>query len=190
MNDFLSEKLSKSFYRWEFTVSETAARRSIANTPSLKEWDNLKALCDTCLEPARTALGALRINSGYRCSALNTAIGGAPNSQHIYGQAADVIPMHGTLVDLFEWLHSNVPFDQLIWEFGSWVHISHVKESEQRHQTLIAYKKNGRTLYMPITDEQVSSLGEARPVWHLESTVIGGNGEDNRTSDPNNTRKS
>ncbi len=43
------------------------------------------------LESVRANLGhAMSINSGYRCPIHNAAQSGAPNSQHIYGTAADV----------------------------------------------------------------------------------------------------
>ena len=79
-------------------------------------------------------------------------------SQHIRGEAEDVIPIRGALSDLFSWLHGNVPFDQLIWEFASWVHISHVRDGAQRKQVLMAYRKDGRTIYTPITAEQMLAL--------------------------------
>jgi len=32
-----------------------------------------------------------RVNSGCRCEAHNTAVGGAPRSQHLLGKAADIV---------------------------------------------------------------------------------------------------
>ncbi len=158
MKPFDREKLTPNFARWEFTVSDTATRRDISNIPDAEQWLNLKALSLTCLEPARAAMGPIRITSGYRCPALNTAIGGATTSQHMVGEAADIIPMTKSLAALFVWLHANVPFDQLIWEFGDWVHVSHKREGENRRQALLAYRKDGKTVYAPITDEQINAL--------------------------------
>ena len=158
LRPFDRQKLSPSFARWEFTVSEVAARRDIPNSPSMQEWANLESLCKTCLEPARESLGPLRISSGYRSPALNTAVGGAMDSQHMKGEAADVIPLVSSLATMFIWFHANVEFDQLIWEFGQWVHISHKAEGIQRKEALLAYRKNGRTIYAPITDEQMEKL--------------------------------
>ena len=156
--EFQRQKLTTNFSRWEFTVSETAARRDIPNSPSQEHWLNLKALSELCLEPAREALGGIRITSGYRCKPLNDAIGGAPNSQHIKGEAADIIPVAASLPVLFLWLYNNAPFDQIIWEFGQWIHISHKRDSTQRHESLLAQRHNGSTVYAPITQEHMDKL--------------------------------
>jgi hypothetical protein len=155
---FEHEFLTPHFMRWEFTQSETAARRGITNAPSMDEWGALKELTLTCLEPARLAFGAIHISSGYRSSALNGAIGGAPNSQHIRGEAADVIPRHGALADLFKWLHASVPFDQLIWEFGAWIHVSHSRYGTQRGAAMLAHLQNGKTVYTPVTQDHMDAL--------------------------------
>ncbi len=43
------------------------------------------------LEKLRSHAGRpIRIVSGYRCPIHNTAVGGAPNSQHVYAAAADI----------------------------------------------------------------------------------------------------
>ena len=52
---------------------------------------NIEALVHEVLDPARCILGLpIRINSGFRCLIHNTAVGGAKNSQHTLGQAADL----------------------------------------------------------------------------------------------------
>jgi len=50
------------------------------------------------LEAIRAASGgrALTIVSGYRSPAYNRSVGGAPDSQHIYGRAADLPPGYCT----------------------------------------------------------------------------------------------
>lgn len=47
-----------------------------------------------CLERLRHIIGdrPITIVSGYRTSANNRAVGGAPNSRHLFGDAADVAP--------------------------------------------------------------------------------------------------
>lgn len=156
--NFSNEPLTANFKRGEFTFSEMATRKEINNSPSLVHWANLKALAETCLEPARDVMGPIHITSGYRCHSLNTVIGGAASSQHMLGEAADIMPTTKTLAVLFVWLYKNSPFDQLIWEFGQWVHISHKLEDPQRGEALLAYKKNGRSVYAPLDPEQLSSL--------------------------------
>ncbi len=157
--DFNQRNLTAHFQRWELTASQTASRLGIVNSPNPGEWDSLRALCDNVLEPAHEACGALQVSSGFRCYALNKAVGGAANSQHMLGEAADLIPYHGSLVDLFKWIYfSDTPWDQLIHEFGSWVHVSHVKDGAQRRQALVASRVNGKTEYAPLTKDQVRSL--------------------------------
>lgn len=39
----------------------------------------------------RCVFGAIRIVSGFRCPAHNRELGGAPNSQHLVGLAADIL---------------------------------------------------------------------------------------------------
>jgi zinc D-Ala-D-Ala carboxypeptidase len=71
------------------------------------------------------------VNSGFRGPKLNKAIGGARNSQHLTGQAADIeIPGLDNKV-VFDWIKDNLDFDQLILEFykpgipdSGWVHVS------------------------------------------------------------------
>lgn len=70
--------------------------------------------------------GALKINSGFRAQALNERVGGVPNSQHCIGLAADLVcPEFGTPYELACAIaQSACGFDQLILEFGKWVHVS------------------------------------------------------------------
>ena len=157
--DWERGQLSPHFARWEFTTSDTAIRRGIPNVPSAEQWENLKALSTSVLEYAREACGPLHITSGYRSPALNATIGGAVNSQHMQGEAADLIPYKGTLIDLFKWIYfSELLWDQLIFEFGVWVHVSHSRMRLPRHEALVATKVNGHTAYATVTTEQVRSM--------------------------------
>jgi len=89
-------QLSQHFTLAEFTKSQTALRTGIDNTPSATEIANMSVLCTTVLEPVRAAVrqrwptATVRISSGFRCVALNTAVGGARNSAHIDGRAGDL----------------------------------------------------------------------------------------------------
>lgn len=118
--------LSQHFTLAEMTVSETAARRGIDNDPPPDVVERLKHTA-LGLEAVRIRLGApIVVSSGYRSPALNAAIGGAQNSDHTRGDAADFIcPGFGapsTIVSALK--DSGIQFDQLIEEFGRWVHIS------------------------------------------------------------------
>ncbi len=153
--------LSPHFSLKEFEASETAARYGIDNTMPGALYPAAVALCATVLEPARAALGPLRINSGYRSKLLNSMIGGVAHSQHTRGEAADVIPLAAgiSIGDLFRWIyHSDTPWDQLIHEFGSWVHVSHSIDGYPRRSALSASKVGGKTVYFTLTEEQIEAL--------------------------------
>ena len=139
--------LSPHFTLAEFTVSDTAARKGIDNTPP----DGvLPALRKTAqgLEAVRVRLGMapITITSGYRCLALNRAIGSKDSSQHPLGQAADFIcPRFGTPREIVAALRdSGIAFDQLIVEFDRWVHISFA--DKPRHMVLEIDAKGTRPL--------------------------------------------
>lgn len=84
-------KLSEHFTYDEMTRSNTAKRLGIINTPGPKELKNLQILCLQVLEPARNEIGhPLIVTSGYRCKALNKAVGGVAGSYHVMGMAADL----------------------------------------------------------------------------------------------------
>lgn len=117
----------KYFTIKELTHSDTAVAKRIDNTPSRAVIENLEALVFNVLDPLREAYGKpVIVNSGYRCPALNKAVGGEKNSQHMNGEAVDITT--GTKYGnkwLFEYIRDNLPFDQLIDEYNySWVHIS------------------------------------------------------------------
>ncbi len=124
------KQLSKNFTLEEMLESGTAKRLKITEqfTPSDLVVGNLTELCQHILQPLRDELGPLLISSGYRCPRLNQGIGGAKNSQHLYGQAADVKGL-GRITNKFIYdtiLEMKLPFDQLINEYDfSWVHVSY-----------------------------------------------------------------
>ncbi len=119
-------KLSTHFTLNEFTRSQTAIRRGIDNTPPPEITANLMELCELLLEPVRKHFGRpVLISSGYRCPALNRALGSSNESQHMIGHAADFVVLgldHKMVADTI--IRLELPFDQLILEFGQWVHIS------------------------------------------------------------------
>lgn len=139
-------KLSEHFTLAEFTTSDYAVRNGIDNTPSELVIANLKQLCEYTLEPLREIVKKpIIITSGYRCSELNTAIGGSDTSQHVRGKAADIIVPNMTVDEVFEIGAKYVTHDQIIHEFSRWVHISY--SNPLRMQKLWAVKENGRTVY-------------------------------------------
>ena len=117
----------------EMYASDTAKAKGINNKPNVQQIINLVYLCAYVLEPLRVAMGEpIKIGSGFRSAALNKAVGGAWNSQHTKGQAADLC-IDGDLkkgLRWFEYIKNHLPFDQLIWEHNAagvyWVHVSFV----------------------------------------------------------------
>ena len=150
-------QLSKNLALSEVTRSETAKRRGISNMPTPEHIENFKKLAENVFQPIREHFGVpIRISSGYRSKALNTAIGGSLSSQHCKGEAID-IDMDGTTItnkQIFDFVKDNVNFDQMIWEFGTdanpdWVHVSYNSDGSQRKQILKAVKAGGATKYLP-----------------------------------------
>ena len=119
----------KYFTIAELTRSTTAQLRGIDNTPSQQVIDNLTALVENVLDPLRQAWGApIHVNSGYRCPALNKAVGGVPASQHMLGQAADITAgLRAKNQSLYRLLRQlNLPVDQAINEHDfRWLHASY-----------------------------------------------------------------
>ncbi len=146
-----NQVFSTNFSLSEFLVSDTAARRGITeqNSPPQEVVDSLRALTINILQPLRDALGyPISVTSGYRCLRLNTEIKGAKNSQHIFGQAADIIDHKNGNEYLFnKIIELKLPFDQLINEFNyQWVHVSY--KAAPRGNVLAAAKDaRNKTVY-------------------------------------------
>ena len=119
----------KHFTIAELTRSATAHNMGIDNTPPASAVTALHELVDKVLDPLREAWGGpIRVNSGYRCPALNKLVGGTPTSQHQKGEAADITVGSRSgncrLLALIKRL--DLPVDQCIDEKGCrWIHVSH-----------------------------------------------------------------
>jgi zinc D-Ala-D-Ala carboxypeptidase len=145
-------KLTLHFDVAQFTASDTAARLGIDNSlPATL----LPAAGTTCemLERIRAHLGSINglavpviITSGYRCPALNTAIGSSPGSDHVRAMAADIkAPAFGSAYDVAKALGPMVDvlgIGQLIYEFGSWVHVS-TRRPDKVINRIITIDRNG-----------------------------------------------
>ncbi len=142
----------------EVTNSSTAKRLGIDNTPTPEHLENLKILAEKIFEPIRNYFGKpIKVSSGYRSKALNSAVPGASStSQHSLGEALDLdqdgMSTGVTNKMVFDYIKDNLEFDQLIWEFGTtsnpdWVHVSYKSKGKQRKQILRAVRVNGRVSY-------------------------------------------
>jgi len=146
-------KLSTNFTTEEFTRSQTAIRQNIDNTPTEEHIENMQLLCEMVLQPIREHFGPIAINSGYRGTVLNKAIGGSWKSQHCLGQAADIECPGTSNRYVAQWISDNCTFDQVILEYNNpeipdsgWVHVSYNRGSN-RMQRLRALKEDGKTVY-------------------------------------------
>lgn len=125
-------KITDDFYLDEFERSQIATRHGIDNSVKFGGivYTNIRRLCRDVLQPVRDHIGAvINVSSGYRSLKLNRKVGGVDTSQHVSGLAADINAVGKTPMELArEIVHlhdaGEIQFDQLILEFGQWVHIS------------------------------------------------------------------
>lgn len=134
--------LSEHFTLEEATYSETAVRMDIPNQPSEQQLENMKKAA-AALEPLRAVTGPLRINSWLRLPAVNVAVGGSKVSSHMDGWAIDISSSKLTPIELCRKVEElDIKFDQMIHEFGRWMHISFAPE--MRGQKLTIFKPEGK----------------------------------------------
>nr|WP_314635587.1 D-Ala-D-Ala carboxypeptidase family metallohydrolase [uncultured Janthinobacterium sp.] len=128
-------------------ASQVATRKGIDNTPTPAIVANLTRLAEL-LEQVRALVGApIAISSGYRSPALNRAVGGAANSAHVLGLAADISTAKLAPKALAMLIRqSDIAFDQLIYE-GTWVHIG-LSTGAPRRQVLTAKFAGGGVSYV------------------------------------------
>lgn len=144
-------KLSEHLDLVEVIRSEYAKRNGINNMPNAEYTENLIELAQKIFEPIRKHFNKpIHISSGFRSKILNEKIGGAKNSQHTLGQALDIDQGNRKEnIEIFEFIKNNLPFDQLINEFGyDWVHVSYNPDGRQRGEVLDAIKEEGKTKYI------------------------------------------
>lgn len=131
--------MAKYFSIGELCHSDVADKRDIPNHPNTYQRMNLEKLINNVLDPLRIKFGKpIYVNSGFRSESLNKAVGGAINSDHLRGMAADITS--GDREEnkvIFELVQSmGLEFRQLIDEcnFG-WVHVSY-NEDDNKMQVL------------------------------------------------------
>ena len=136
---------TRNFSLLEMTVTTTG----LPNVPTDAEVACLRALAINILQPLRDSLGKpITINSAFRAQAVNRRVGGAPTSQHRLGQAADIVVSGVSSRQVAKRIVAlGLPFDQVIDEFGSWVHVSY--GPRHRREILTAVKVRGVTTYKP-----------------------------------------
>lgn len=126
----------KHFTIAELCKSNTADKYGINNRCKAEHVGRLTDLVNNILDPLREAYGKpIQVNSGFRSLELNAKVGGAPNSQHTKGEAADITAgsreENRKLFQLVQQL--DLPFDQLIDEKDFfWLHVSYRRESNRK----------------------------------------------------------
>lgn len=158
--------LSPHFSLNEMTDSQTAVKYGIVNVPSELGVENLRRLCEGCLEPLREALQLpVVITSGFRTKALNDKLAHpSERSQHMLGQAADFYVSSAgfrfqvsgfksepsrreLLIKAFREILTNpkIDYDQLIL-YPNFIHVSYVSKERNRHNILKA-RSDGKLGY-------------------------------------------
>ena len=149
----LDIKLSPNFTLGELLKSRTASKKGIDNSPSPEHIENLRNTC-IALQGARRILGhkSMTVTSGYRCLALNRALGSSDNSYHTTGHAADVKVKGVPLIDVAKALAEVPLIDKVILEEmesgRKWVHVQISKAGEiPRQQWFVATDETGKVEY-------------------------------------------
>jgi hypothetical protein len=144
--------LSEHFTLEEATYSDTAIRQGIDNQPSTVQLENMKVAAAK-LEQLRAVTGPLKINSWLRLPAVNVAVGGSKVSSHMDGWAIDVSSSKLTPYQLCQEVKkAGIKFDQMIHEFGRWVHISF--DPAMRQQELTIFKPDNKYKAGILTEEE------------------------------------
>ena len=140
------EKFSNNFTYEELVNSPTANRLKINNTPNKQQKESLRKLAIEILQVIRDEYGKpIIVTSGFRCDKLNKAVGGAKNSQHTKGEAADIRSVSDSIKDnkeIFDLIlrlqkEGKIKFGQLIDEYNyNWVHVSLPRIGKTNNQVL------------------------------------------------------
>lgn len=152
--------LSDHFTLEEATYSDTAIRNHIDNQPNDVQLENMKVAASH-LEQVRAVTGPLRVNSWLRLPAVNIAVGGAAKSSHMDGWAIDCSSSTHSPYELCMMvLAAGIKFDQMIHEYGRWMHISFAPE--MRQQELTIFKPEGAYKNGILTEAQYHALNVAK----------------------------
>ena len=137
-----SPKLSPNFSLAQLIHSDTANQHGLSNQPLPAHLPNLKRLAAR-LESVQRRLGhPLIITSAYRSPEVNRLVGGVPRSRHALGLAADIAcPTFGAPIEVARALAaSRIAFDQVILEYGRWVHFGLAPAGETPRRQLLTIR--------------------------------------------------
>ena len=139
----LNEQISEHFTMREMCYSATASAKGWPNVCGPVEADNLRRLVSRVLQPLRNHLGQrLTVSSGYRTQRVNRYVGGANNSMHLSGCAADVrTPDWETCYKAAAYVCRELPFTECIVShrgLSIWLHLAYDPASSKRY---VGYKQ-------------------------------------------------
>jgi uncharacterized protein YcbK (DUF882 family) len=106
------DKINLNFARKEFQCHCGCGR----NTVDVRLAEIIQTIRNEIAEP-------LNINSGYRCQDYNAKIGGAKNSQHTHGKAADIAAANHTPEQLYAIASKLLNGNGGLGIYSTWVHI-------------------------------------------------------------------
>jgi len=128
------EKISKYLTIGDAIKSETAIRKGIDNKMNESQLVSAKNIAVKVYDPIKDKFPSAGCYSFFRSAALNLAVGGSQNSFHSFAGALDIdTPGNEFNREIFKWvLDGNVPYSELIWEFGNlnqpdWVHVGYLE---------------------------------------------------------------
>lgn len=125
-------QLTPHFSLAELTITEVRTMADLNRRKAAEALPALTALAQL-LEGVRTLLGGkpIVVHSGFRCTELNSLIGGSPTSQHRKGEAADFHVVGMPIREAFDKIRlSTASYGQCILEDGdgdgvfTWIHLS------------------------------------------------------------------
>ncbi len=145
-------KISKHFTYEQCIKSESAIRLGIPNVPNANQVESMIQLSEKVLDVVKDKFTDCFVTSFFRSTKANQAVGGSATSQHCKGEAVDIDSVSDNR-KIFQFIHENLDFDQLLWEYGdtlqpAWVHVS-FKSTGNRRQVLRVQKSKGKTVYVP-----------------------------------------
>ena len=142
-----SSTLTQHFTLAEVQFSQYATRHGIDNRLPPALLPNVRRQAEL-MEKIRYELNTpIFITSWYRCHTLNRAIGGSDLSFHQQGLACDFVSPFGSPLQICRAIvKAGIEFDQLILEFGKWVHVG-LSAGPGRNEVLTAQSLDGKTVY-------------------------------------------
>lgn len=158
------DRIGQNFTLAEVARSQAAARNGIDQTPLISPAIKAAAvaLAERVLDPVRVHYAQpVIVSSWYRSPLVNRIVGGSASSQHLTGEACDFTVLGVHVDDLFNFIafESALPFDQIIHEFGAWIHLSYRRGGKNRGERLRAYKQKVGNRLVTKYEQVTSPLG-------------------------------